>query len=133
MENRTLEKLLNLAHKRIEYFHTIRNVKNWYRWSQTYFDGILGEMDEVKAEYRNNNHIYLEDELGDVFWNYICFLESLQKEWKISSVEKVFERSYTKLSERIWTQGDWGDSWEEVKSLQKIRLAQEHIHHYKPI
>lgn len=58
-------------------------------------------MEEVREEFFPENQIYLEDELGDVLWNYFCFLKSLEMEGKISSVEKIFERSYIKLSERI--------------------------------
>lgn len=42
-----LEKLLELSKKRIHFFHTKENVRNWYRGSDTYFSGVIEEMQEV--------------------------------------------------------------------------------------
>ena len=74
-----------------------------------------------------NKQVFLEDELGDVFWDYICLLESLELSGKISK-EKVFERCYRKFSERlsIFDGSDNGD-WQTVKQKQKERLEKEHL------
>jgi NTP pyrophosphatase (non-canonical NTP hydrolase) len=44
--------------------------------------------------------VLLEDELGDVFWDYICLLESLEQNGKIQK-DKVFKRCWRKFSERL--------------------------------
>lgn len=77
---KNIEKILELTAKRINYFHDAENVKNWYRGSETYFDGILTETTEAREENRDKNHIFLEDELGDIFWSFCCLLQSLERE-----------------------------------------------------
>lgn len=77
---KNIEKILDLTQKRIDYFHDEENVKNWYEGSKTYFNGILIETTEAADENYKNNHIFLEDELGDIFWNFACLLASLERE-----------------------------------------------------
>lgn len=101
-----LEYILALSKKRINYFHDNENVKNWYRGSETYFEGILTETQEAKQENVEKNHIYLEDELGDIFWNFCCLLQSLKRENKISDASEVFRRCAEKFSERIGKNAD---------------------------
>jgi NTP pyrophosphatase (non-canonical NTP hydrolase) len=79
---------------------------NRYKGSSTYFEQIREEIDEVQAEDREHNRVYLEDELGDVFWDYMMLCHALESEGKISSVDKVFERCYKKFSERIGEDGE---------------------------
>lgn len=115
--------IIELSKKRINYLHNIDN-RWFYNWPQTYFDCILDELKEAKAEYKTNNSIYLEDELWDVFWDYICLLHSLEKENMINT-KNVFERCYKKFNERI--QADWNSiSWQEIKKKQKDELKKEH-------
>ena len=33
-----IEKIIALSQKRISYFHTVENVKNWYQGSATYIE-----------------------------------------------------------------------------------------------
>ena len=128
--NDLFEKINDLSKKRINYLHNINN-RGFYKWAQTYFDWVLDEIQEVKDEYRENNSVYLEDELWDVFWDYMCLLHSLEQEKKID-MEKVFERCYKKFSERIWVNWDWNwNNWQEVKQAQKQELLQEHNLKYK--
>ena len=92
--------------------------------SQTYFDEMKKEIDEALVEYKKEKQVYLEDELGDVLWDYLNLLENLQKEGKIESIEKVFQRANKKYSERI--NGIKNNiSWEEIKNNQKIELRLE--------
>ena len=118
------KKVKDLSEKRIKFF--LENWSTFYKWSQTYVEWIKNELEEVDAEIRENNSVYLEDELWDVFWDYMCLLHSLKNEWKISSIEKVFERSYKKFSERVWENGDQWHKWAEVKAKQKEELKKEH-------
>lgn len=130
-EHENIEKILLLTKKRIDYFHDTENVKNWYQGSNTYFDGILKETAEAQIENKVRNHIYLEDELGDIFWNFCCLLSSLEREHKISSRGAVFARAYQKFSERIGEDGRGGHNWEAIKIQQKNRRTKEHNQFYE--
>ena len=120
-----LEKINNLSEKRIK-FYWENEGDGFYKWSKTYFDQIPLELEEALEENKLNNSVYLEDELWDVLWDYLCLLNWLKSEWKISSVEKVFERSYKKFTWRI-DEETWGNNWEwkEVKKKQKEELKEE--------
>ena len=101
--------------------------KSW-RWMSPdtleAFDWLIDEINEAKEEYNNKKQVYLEDELWDIFWDYMCLLQSLEQEKMINS-KKVFERCYKKFSERLWA--DWdGVSWQEIKKKQKEELKTEH-------
>ena len=117
------EKLDKLSQKRIEYF--LKNWDNWYKGSENYWVEIQNEIEEAKNEL-DTSYILLEDELWDILWDYLCLLHSLEKEWKITSLEKVFERAYKKYSWRInietW-ENNW--DWKKVKELQKQELKKE--------
>jgi len=126
MEN--IIKIKKLAKSRIQEFIDTKN--KWYYWHKTYVDWIDDEWQEAKDEIKPNNSVYLEDELWDVFWDYMCLLNSLEQEWLISSQEKVFERCYKKFSERIWAVRQsipWQDwIWKQVKEKQNLEKAKEH-------
>ena len=127
---KNIEKILKLSEKRIEF---LRNMDNgWYVDHKTFLNGLYEEIDEAKEEIRKDNSVYLEDELGDVFWDIMMVLIALEKEWLITR-EKVFERAYNKFSERIdYVQSrDEMDSWEKIKKVQKIRRKKEHDDLYK--
>ncbi len=132
--NSIFQKIIALSESRIsEFEEDIKKSdslhKDFYVWYETYLKWIIEEIEEMKDEIKLNNSVYLEDELGDVFWDYVCLLHSLQKRWYISSVEKVFERSYKKFSERIEAnrQTDWckRECWKDVKKRQKEELKNE--------
>lgn len=118
--------LLNkLSEKRIKYFLLKWDEMTWYKWSKTYFKEIRNEIQEAENEL-NTHQVYLEDELWDVLWDYLCLLNSLKQEWKITSVNKVIERAYKKFSWRInietW---DYNGIWKEIKKQQKQELKNE--------
>ncbi len=54
----------------------------------------------------------------------MCLLENLELEGKISK-EKVFDRCWTKFSERLNTDGSNNGDWMQVKKAQKERLIRE--------
>ena len=120
-----IEKILNLAEKRIQYF--IDNKIARYTGHRVFLEAIKWELEEAEQEIKENNSVYLEDELGDVVWTVIWLLASLEKEWLINK-QKVFERAYNKFSERIdYVQSREEDnSWEEIKKVQKIKRQKEH-------
>ncbi|MDD3145418.1 MAG: MazG nucleotide pyrophosphohydrolase domain-containing protein [Candidatus Gracilibacteria bacterium] len=123
------KKIKDLSEKRIKYL--IEKQIPFYKGNKTYLDGIRDELYEVEDEIKEKNSVYLEDELGDVFWNYLCLLHSLENEGKITNAEKVFERCYKKFGERVGYDGDGGHNWQEVKDKQKQELKLEHNKLYK--
>lgn len=98
--------------------------------SEFHLQTIYDELAEVKEEMKKDNMIYLEDELSDIMRNYMNLLYLLEDEWKISSWKKVFERSYSKFSERVNDQFNW-IRWKETKVRQKRNLKAEHSSYYK--
>lgn len=129
MEN--IVKIMELSKSRIKEFEETGN--QWYKWHSTYIEWIQDEFDEVKLELKEKNSIYLEDELWDLFWDYICLLYSLENEWKIET-KKVFERSYNKFSERIWAVRksipNQDNIWLKIKNKQKKEMLDEHNKKY---
>lgn len=119
----TIQKIIWLSEARIPYL--IQHGKGgFFHGSDTFVEWIENEMIEMKDELRLWNRVLLEDELWDIFWDYICLLENLEQEGKISK-EKVFDRCWTKFSERLKSDGSDNGDWAEVKKKQKERLIQE--------
>ncbi len=119
-----IQKIITLSSNRIPYL--IRNGEwDFYKWSETYIKWMIDEIEEVKEELKENNHVYLEDELWDIFWDYMCFLESLEQEWKINK-SRVFDRCYAKFSGRLNPDGSNNGEWSTVKKIQKEKLKEEH-------
>lgn len=122
-----IEKITKLSESRIQEFIDTKN--SWYKWHETYLEWIDNEFKEMKNEIKIDNSVYLEDELWDIFWDYMCLLSSLKQEWLISSEKKVFERCWKKFSERIWAvrkSVPWQDwIWKKIKAGQKIELKNE--------
>lgn len=114
-----LQKILALVHDKA----VIDQNENWCQGSSTYFEEIHKELDEAKAELGENRKCYLEDELGDVLWDYLNLLKNLEIENKIE-IEKVFERCTKKYSERLMGRKN-GKSWNDTKESQKRELKKE--------
>lgn len=103
--------------------HTIDKNNSWFKNSQTYLDEIKKELEEVEIELKNDKQVFLEDELGDVLWDYFNFLTNLEDENKIK-VKNVFKRCFKKYSERL--EGiKKGIRWNETKEKQKQELQKE--------
>jgi len=122
------EKIKTLSENRIAFF--LEKNHEWYNGSGTYFSELVEEVAEAAIENKENNKVYLENELGDVFWDYICLLNSLKVEWKIDSIDSVLKRSYDKFSERSWVDGRGMIPWDEIKKTQKLKLEKEHNNMY---
>lgn len=125
MNAETLQKIFKLSHNRIDYLSHLRGW-TFYKGYQTFLDGMRDEIQETEEEIQSGRKIYLEDELWDVFWDYICLLCSLQDEWRIET-EKVFERCYQKFSERLNQDGSDSGNWQQIKNSQKAELEKEYL------
>ena len=104
------------------------NYYNLFVSSPHYFDAIVHEVHEAKKEDKLKNSVYLEDELWDILWDYLCLLYYLEKEWKISS-ENVMHRCLKKYAQRTDGIEKW-IPWDDVKHRQKQELLQEHNETY---
>lgn len=114
-----LEALLEVARSKAHY----DKQRSWSKGSITYLEEMRTELDEVQEEMNSRRRNYLEDELGDVLWDYLNLLINLEQEDRIDAA-RVFHRALEKYRERIQGIGN-GKSWAEVKALQKVRLAEE--------
>ena len=126
---KNIDKIKKIIEKRFSFFK--REKYDFYKWNETFIDSIKSELKEAFDEIKEDNSVYLEDELWDVFWTYFSLLHSLEEEWKISSIENVFARAYKKYSERInietW-ETNW--LWRDTKVKQKAELKKEHEEKY---
>lgn len=130
MNTEIYKKIQKLSQDRIDFM--TNHTWDWYKGSETYFEALSDELQEVWDEIKHDNAILLEDELCDVFWCQMCLLHSLKAEWKIRSVEDVLERVYEKFSQRVWEDGKWGKMWwQETKLMQAEVLEKRHNDLYK--
>ena len=97
----------------------------WSKGSITYLEAFSDEIKEVKEELSSGKQCYLEDELGDLLWVYLCFVHNLEIEGKVS-MSKVFERSLSKYQERVEGINN-GECWEQIKAKQKLKLKAEEL------
>jgi NTP pyrophosphatase (non-canonical NTP hydrolase) len=126
------EKIRSLSGKRIESYLEWNDP--FYGWSGTYFSKLVEEVSEAACENMENNKIYLENELGDIFRDYMCLLQSLKAEWKIESIDSVLERSYNKFIQRVGEHGKWlSTPWDEIKKIQKEALKKENEEYQKDL
>lgn len=115
-----IAKLLEIAKKKnqIDQKHT------WSQGSSTYLVEMKKELTEVEEEIPLNRICYLEDELGDVLWDYLNLLICLENEKGIRA-SHVFKRALDKYNERI-SGIEAGVLWAETKEKQKKRLSEEY-------
>ncbi|OCH68001.1 nucleotide pyrophosphohydrolase [Vibrio diabolicus] len=110
------DELYAIATRKSQYDQT----NTWFKGVETYLEAIGKEVDEV----REDRLYHLEDELGDVLWNYLNVLKALEREKGIDP-EKVLERACAKYEQRV-SAIESGRSWDEVKKQQKQTLNAEH-------
>lgn len=113
------EQLLVIARRKAQFDQN----NSWSNGSTTYLSEIVKEIDEVVEEIPKNRVCYLEDELGDVLWDYLNILCALESEAEIS-VQSVLNRAYKKYEERI-SGVESGRLWNEIKERQKVALESE--------
>ncbi|HFG2029839.1 TPA: MazG nucleotide pyrophosphohydrolase domain-containing protein [Vibrio cholerae] len=114
-----LDKSLEIAKRKSEFDKS----NSWYLGSSTYLAEIKKEVDEVVEEIPKNRLCYLEDELGDVLWDYLNAILSLEKEAGVK-IESVVQRACRKYGERV-SAIENSISWGEVKLKQKKELEHE--------
>lgn len=103
----------------------------WKDTPETYLDKIEEEIKEVREELKKwANIVYLEDEIGDIFWDYLNIVWLLDKDKKIKK-KRVFKKCEAKFKERVDAMAHKGMSWWEIKTLQKKRLAKTHKTRYR--
>ena len=93
--------------------------------SQKYFSGLQKEILEVAEELEKDRLCYLEDELGDILWDFLNMTCALESEKNVE-IERVFRRCFQKYQERMDAL-DRGEEWAEIKQVQKKRLETEHL------
>jgi NTP pyrophosphatase (non-canonical NTP hydrolase) len=92
-----------------------------------YLDGLKDEVEEVAVEIKEDNAVYLEDELSDIAWDYACVLASLEQKGLIDSAEAVLAHGLKKYQERSPAFLETTeDHWESVKKIQKEELKKRH-------
>jgi len=83
---------------------------------------LLLEVEEVKAEIKPNNIPYLEDELGDILWDWLLLVSNLKRLWLVTNHQNIINRAKKKYKERVLSlKGDESDYkiWKEVKKDKK--------------
>lgn len=130
MQDNILKQLITLVEKKFNLNKEIwektfpwKNIEQWLRW-ETYLKSIIDEVDEVTQELKENNSVYLEDELWDILWTYMNMLHCFEKEWYIDQ-KRVFERCLKKYTKRTNWMEKW-IPWNDIKSWQKKELLDEH-------
>ncbi|PID87696.1 nucleotide pyrophosphohydrolase [Candidatus Gracilibacteria bacterium] len=127
-----LNKLLEIVKEK----NKIDQNQEWYTGAKIYLDGLKDEVIEVEEELKENNSVYLEDELGDILWDLLNLIEGLKKEGKIGGLEDVLKRAEKKYYERISGIDKVNglkkkSKWSEIKKKQKQELKEEHEKKYK--
>lgn len=96
-----------------------------------YLKGLVDEVNEVKAEVKANNEIYLKDELSDIVWDFSVLVAILESRGYLEKVEDIFTQAHAKYEERSPAFQYTDDVlWEEIKQTQKERLAKQHQEKY---
>lgn len=113
------ETLLSIAKRKAKFDET----SEWSNGAETYIHEIKNEVDEVIEELHKGRICYLEDELGDVLWDYVNALIALEQEKGIR-VEAVLNRACRKYEQRV-SGIENGKTWQEIKEVQNSMLAQE--------
>lgn len=96
-----------------------------------YLQGLKDEVEEVAVEIKENNAVYLEDELSDIAWDYACILAALEQDGLIESAEAVLAHGLEKYSQRAPAFLEASEEqWEKVKKDQKEILKSRHEARY---
>lgn len=106
----------------------------WCNGSVTYFEEIRKELRELEDELPGGRRPMVEEELGDVLWDYLNILLCLEGEGRVGA-SNVLERAAAKYGERI-SGIESGLKWKDIKERQKLRLEFEdriRISKYEPV
>ncbi len=113
------EELLAIAKSKSDFEQN----NSWPNGSTTYLTEMKKEIDEVLEEIPKSRNCYLEEELGDVLWDYLNVLATMEKETGINP-QAVLVRACKKYDERV-SGIEVGELWASIKERQKVRLAAE--------
>lgn len=119
MTSMYFEQLLSIARRK----SVIDTTSDWFNGSQTYLNEMRTELDEVLEEIPLNRRCYLEQELGDLLWDYLNLLLALESETEIQ-LESVLERACIKFEQRV-NGLENGLSWSDIKARQKASSTEE--------
>lgn len=119
MTSMYFEQLLSIARRT----SVIDTTSDWFNGSQTYLNEMRTELDEVLEEIPLNRRCYLEQELGDLLWDYLNLLLAFESETEIQ-LESVLERACIKFEQRV-SGLENGISWSDIKARQKASLTEE--------
>ena len=113
------KQLLNLAIRKSKFDQH----HDWSNGAQTYLTEMKLEIDEVIEEIPKLRDCYLEEELGDVLWDYLNVLVALKQERGID-LQSVLARACRKYDERV-SGIESGERWHDIKQRQKQILKAE--------
>ncbi|MGY2574153.1 MazG nucleotide pyrophosphohydrolase domain-containing protein [Vibrio sp. C8] len=119
MTSMYVEQLLSIARRK----SVIDTSSDWFNGSKTYLNEMRTELDEVLEEIPLNRRCYLEQELGDLLWDYLNLLLALESETEIQ-LESILERACIKFEQRV-NGLENGISWSDIKARQKVSLTEE--------
>lgn len=125
---KSLLKLNKLVEEEYEYNDFIKSVD-----TKKYFWYLIDEVNEAHKEIKDNNKVYLENELWDIIYVYLHNLEKLQRDGRIDKIN-VLERAFKKFSEKLKPCEEaqefsyWKENkhWEAIKLKQKQEMKEEH-------
>ncbi len=109
-----------------------------------YLIETIEEIKEALIEYKENNKIYLEDELGDIFWDWLQAVKIAERDGLIKNADNVFQHLLEKYTERLeildtneyqkekikYDNDHISQEWINVKNKQKAELKRKHIKLY---
>ena len=122
----TFRDLLNIARENIRHNPSLVD-RSGVELGLQYLGGLKDEIEEVTAEIKDQNTVYLEDELSDIAWDYACVLASLEQKGLIESAEAVLAHGLEKYSRRAPAFLETTeDHWDSIKKLQKEELKKRH-------
>lgn len=96
-----------------------------------YLQGLKDEAEEVTAEVKEDNSVYLTDELSDIAWDYAMILALLESRGYILNAEEVLAHGFKKYHERTPAlRESSSERWEAIKKTQKEDLKKRHEEKY---
>jgi NTP pyrophosphatase (non-canonical NTP hydrolase) len=127
---RTFIDILNIARENVRKNPSIAEADTMEA-ALRYVAGLKDEVEEVAVEIKENNSVYLTDELSDIAWDYATLMAVLEHRGLISSVEDVLEHGYKKYAERTPAfLVASSEMWDEIKQKQKKELKKQHAEKY---
>jgi hypothetical protein len=127
---KTFLDILNIARENVKNNPGITKIDS-VKAAHQYLDGLKDEVEEVKVEVKENNEVYLTDELSDIAWDYATLLSVLEDRGLIGNAEDVLAHGFQKYTERLPSAAESTvDSWNEIKEKQKIELKKKHAEKY---